>query len=135
MSNAWLKVKVWTKLTVLAVVLLYLLIFVFKNSGQPVKFWYWYNSEWNTSLLYFTFFTFLAGVLVMVLARTIYKTVGQFREMRRRNEQERRDRELRELQTKAAMLQTRADAGPAASTEPIARPADIPPTGADRPAP
>jgi uncharacterized integral membrane protein len=127
MTNVWLKVKVWTKLTVFAIVLLYLLAFVYKNSSQPVKFWYWYNSQWDTSLLYFTFFTFLAGVVVMFLGRTIYKTMGQFRELQRRNEQERRDRELRDLQTKAAMLQTRPDAaGPPAS--------DVPPP-MDRPAP
>jgi uncharacterized integral membrane protein len=124
MNNFWLKVKVWTKLAILFVVLVYLLVFVAKNSSQPVQFWYWYNSQWNTSLLYFTFFTFLAGVIVMVLARTIYKTLGQFRELRVRTEQERRDRELRELQAKAAMLQQR----PAAAAEPA-------PPVADRPAP
>lgn len=134
MSNAWLKAKVWTKLTILAVVLLYLLVFFIQNHGQQVVFWYWYKSTWNTSLLYFAFFTFLAGVLVTVLARTIYKTVGQFREMRRRNDQERRDRELRELQAKAAMLKTReGTAAPAAApTEPASPPADIHPPDARR---
>lgn len=126
MSNVWLKAKVWTKLTVFAVVLVYLLVFVFKNLGRPVAFWYWYGSEWNTSLLIFTVITFLAGVIVMFLGRTIYKTIGQFRELRRRNDEERRDRELRDLQNKAAMLQTRPDAG--------APPSEVPPS-ADRPAP
>ena len=71
MPNFWLKVKVWTKLAVFAFVVLYLLVFVAKNSGQPVTFWYWYNGVWPTSLLYFTFFTFIAGVVMTVLARTI----------------------------------------------------------------
>lgn len=134
MSNLWLKVKVWTKLSIFVLVLLYLLTFVYKNSAQSVKFWYWYNSQWDTSLLYFTFFTFLAGVLVMFLARTIYKTIGQFRELRRRNEDERRDRELRDLQSKAAMLQTRPEPRPA-SPEPYEPAAPSEPPPPDRPTP
>ncbi|HZZ41729.1 MAG TPA: hypothetical protein VFE58_02225 [Tepidisphaeraceae bacterium] len=108
MSNTWLKIKVWTKLTIFFLVLIYLLIFVSKNSSQHVEFWYWYNGIWPTSLLYFTFFTFLAGIVVTLLARTIYKTVGQFRELRHRSDQDRRDRELRELQAKTTALETRA---------------------------
>ena len=121
MSNFWLKVKVWTKLTLLFLILIYLLIFVAKNSDEPVKFWYWYNRQWDTSLLYFTFFTFLAGVVAATLARMVYKTVGQFREMRRRTEQERNERELAELRSKAAMLQQRPQpsAAPDRTSDPL----------------
>jgi uncharacterized integral membrane protein len=135
MSSAWLKFKVWTKLAIFFVVLLYLLVFVAKNSGQPVRFWYWYNRQWDTSLLYFTFFTFIAGVVVAVLMRTIFKTIGQFREMQRRSEQERKDRELRELQAKAAMLQQRPGLVSEATASPPAAMAERPPADVSPPAP
>jgi len=125
MPNFWLKVKVWTKIVVLVFVLLYLLVFVAKNSGRPVEFWYWYNGVWPTSLLYFTFATFLAGVVVTILARTIYKTISQYRELRDRTAQERRDREFKELQAKAALLQPRTPAPPPPSSDP---PADASPS-------
>lgn len=123
MSTVWLKIKVWGKLSIFFLILIYFLIFIAENSGQPVNFWYWYHSVWPTSLLYFSFFTFLAGVLVTLLARTIIKTISQFREMRRRVELDRRDRELHALRTQAAMQQSRAP------EEPSAPPASPPPAG------
>jgi uncharacterized integral membrane protein len=104
MSNFWLKIKVWTKLTLFILILLYLLIFAAKNSSQHVEFWYWYHGVWLTSLLYFSFFTFLAGILVTILARTIFKTIAQFRQLRQLAAQERRDHEIRDLQAKTASL-------------------------------
>ena len=59
MGNLWLKIKVWTKITVAALITLYVLIFVLKNDAQKVKFWYWINREYEGSLLSLVFFAFL----------------------------------------------------------------------------
>lgn len=131
MSTTWLKIKVWTKVVVGGLVLLYLLIFVLNNSNKDVAFWYWFGHEWNTSLLYFTFFTVVGGVLAGILLGTVRKTLAQVRELRKRTEQERKDRQLKELQSKAAMLQTRPEplpvADPASDKSPPAdaKPRDI----------
>jgi uncharacterized integral membrane protein len=103
--NLWVKIKVWTKMTVVALVAIYLMIFVIKNSGQYVVFWYWHTSTWP--LLAFTFFTFLAGVVVTLLVRTTWKTIWQIRDMRKRSAGERAQRELADMRAKAAMLQTK----------------------------
>ena len=44
--NLWVKIKVWTKITVFALLALYVLIFVIKNDDQKVRFWYWHTGEW-----------------------------------------------------------------------------------------
>jgi uncharacterized integral membrane protein len=99
----WLRIKVWTRIIVFSVLLIYILIFVGKNSGKGVEFWYWYDATLKSSLLLFTFITFIAGAVVAMLLRTIFKTASQVREVQRLTAQ----RELAEMKAKAAMLQTR----------------------------
>ena len=103
--NLWVKIKVWTKITVFALVALYLMIFVIKNADQNVNFWYWHTGTWP--LLAFTFFTFMAGVIVALLVRTTWKTIAQIRDMRTRSAGDRAQRELADMKAKAAMLQTK----------------------------
>ncbi len=38
MGNLWLKIKIWTKITVASLIALYLLIFILKNGGETAKF-------------------------------------------------------------------------------------------------
>jgi uncharacterized integral membrane protein len=125
MSTTWLKIKVWTKLTVAALLLLYLLLFILNNSNKPVEFWFFPAHTWTTSLLYFSFFTFLAGLLTAVLTRTSLKTLSQMRDLKKRTAQERKDRELKELQSKASLLQSRPDLATGSSAPPTP-PADTP---------
>ena len=105
----WLKIKIWAKVVLLTFVTVYLLTFIFKNSDEPAKFWYWFwKPDVETSILYFTLFTFFAGVLTTILVRMMFKTVHQVREMRNKARTERLEREVADMKAKAAMLQTKA---------------------------
>jgi uncharacterized membrane protein YciS (DUF1049 family) len=107
MSSMWLKIKIWTKVVIFAVVAVYLLVFFLKNNEQEVSFWYWYNREPKTPLLLLVAISFLVGVLVAILVRMMFKTVHQVREMRARSRTERLEREVADMKSKAAMLQTK----------------------------
>src|SRR4051812_50146358 len=101
--NLWLRFKVWTKVTLFSILLVYILIFIGQNSGKSVEFWYWFGATLKSSLLLFTLITFAAGAIVALLTRTIFRTLSQVREVQRLSD----ERELAEMRAKAAMLQTR----------------------------
>jgi uncharacterized integral membrane protein len=101
--NLWLRIKVWMKVTLFSILLVYILIFVVQNSGKTIDFWYWFGSTLHSSLLLFTLITFVAGAVVALLIRTIFKTIKQMREV----EILAAERELADLKAKASMLQTR----------------------------
>lgn len=104
MSNLWLKFKIWTKVGAFALVLVYVIIFVAKNSARSVQPWFWVNIEPQTTVLLLVLYAFLAGVLVTVLLRTTVRTVRQIRELQERQRAEKLEREVGEMRTKAAML-------------------------------
>src|SRR5436190_1644792 len=64
MQNLWLKIKIWTKITIAALIGLYVLFFVIKNGDQTAHFWYWYGREYQGSLLSLVGFAFLIGGMV-----------------------------------------------------------------------
>ena len=107
MGSLWLKIKIWTKITVAALLTIYVLIFVMKNGGRTAEFWYWFNREVETSLLFLVMYAFLVGVITTVLVGTALRTLRQIRELRSRNRSERLEAEIADMKTKAAMLQTR----------------------------
>jgi hypothetical protein len=106
MGNVWLKIKIWTKSLLLGALLIYVILFFLENSGQPVKFWYWYNSEHPSSMLVMMLLAFFAGVISTILIRTTIKTIRQIRELRQRGRLEKIEREHAEMKAKAAKLQT-----------------------------
>ena len=113
----WLKIKIWTKVVVFALVAIYLLVFFLKNNDREVQFWYWYNRAPQTPVLLLAGLSFVAGVLVAVLVRMMFKTIHQVRDMRNRSRTERLEREVADMKAKAAMLQTKASASqPPSST-------------------
>src|SRR6185437_1982336 len=61
MGNLWLKIKVWTKITIAALVAIYLLIFILKNGGERASFWWWFGRTYDGPLLYLVLFTFIIG--------------------------------------------------------------------------
>jgi uncharacterized integral membrane protein len=128
MSNLWLKIKIWTKVSVAALIALYLLIFVIKNNDQKATFWYWYNGNYQGSLLLLVLFAFLIGGLVTLLATTTFRTIRQIRELRARSRTAKLQAEVNDMKTKAAMLQTRPAPGigekPAPRIEEEAAPRD-----------
>ncbi len=117
MNNVWLKIKVWTKIVVFGLGAVYILAFVFKNTGsdRTIKFWWWIDKESQTSVFVLALLSFFVGVLATLLVRTTWITYRQIQNMQNRNRSVRLEREVAEMKTKAAMLQSRqaAPAGPA----------------------
>jgi len=112
----WLKIKIWTKVVVFALVAIYLLVFFLKNNERDVQFWYWYNREPQTPVLLLAGLSFVAGVLIAILVRMMFKTIDQVRDMRNRSRTERLEREVADMKAKAAMLQTKTSAPRTPST-------------------
>jgi uncharacterized integral membrane protein len=116
----WLKIKVWTKIVLFALLALYALVFLVKNSGREVQFWYWYNRDPQLPVLTLVLATFVVGVIGTILIRTTFKTIRQVRELQTRGRSERLQREVDEMKMKAATLRTRE--------EPAATDTDPPPS-------
>jgi uncharacterized membrane protein YciS (DUF1049 family) len=112
MSSMWLKIKIWTKVVIFALVALYLLLFFLNNYSKQVTFWYWFNREPNQSVLLLVALSFVLGVIVAILVRMMFKTVHQVREMRNKARTDRLEREVADMKAKAAMLQTKASPSP-----------------------
>jgi lysylphosphatidylglycerol synthetase-like protein (DUF2156 family) len=112
MNTVWQSIKLWTKVVVMAGALLYMLIFVYNNSSKPVKIWWWFNLEPDTSVLVLTAGTFLTGVITTILVRTIWKTWRQIRKSSDRSRTVKLEREITAMKAKAAMLQTRPEGDP-----------------------
>ena len=109
MGNLWLKIKVWTKVTIAAVIFLYLLIFLLKNSGKSVDLWLWFGATgtYTSSILALVFGVFVLSVIGTLLTSTIWRTVRQIREASSRARSERLERAIADMNAKAAKLQTR----------------------------
>jgi uncharacterized integral membrane protein len=103
----WLKIKVWTKVVLFAVLALYALVFLAKNSGRQVQFWYWYDRDPQLPVLVLVLASFIVGIIGTILIRTTFKTLTQVRELKSRSRAERMQRELNEMKTKASALRTR----------------------------
>ena len=125
MSNFWLRVRVWTKVTLIVAVGVYALVFASKNSERKVQLWVFYNRDYEQSALMMVLMCFGIGVVGTLLARTTLKTVRQVRELREKGRIIKIQRENAEMKAKASMLQTRET--PASKPAP----ADPAPTLAD----
>src|SRR5437868_3768870 len=105
MGNVWLKIKVWTKITIFALLSIAILVFLFQNVNKPVTVWFW--NDIPTTLLKVLIFTALFSVILTLLVGTTFKTVRQFKEMRHRSRTEKLESDIAEMRQKAAMLQTK----------------------------
>jgi lysylphosphatidylglycerol synthetase-like protein (DUF2156 family) len=113
MNELWLSIKVWTQRILLALLAIYAIFFVLKNSGDPVNFWFWFKHEpAKTTVFILSAIAFVAGMVVMLLLSTAIRTVKQVKELRSRGRQEKMERELADMKAKAAMLQTKPAATP-----------------------
>jgi uncharacterized integral membrane protein len=106
MNEIWLSIKSWTQRLILAALVIYAGVFVYKNR-QPVSFWYWYHHSRSTTVFVLTAGAFAAGMIFMLLLSTALKTLRQIRDLRARGRNEKMERELADMKAKAAMLQTR----------------------------
>lgn len=120
MGNLWLKIKVWTKVLLLAAVVTYAVLFIVNNSERTANPWFWFDrppEASRTTVLRLVLFAFLAGVIGTLLVRTTFVTLRQIRESRERSRTERMQRELEEMKAKAAMLRTKPAEDEAAVVE------------------
>ena len=106
----WLKIKVWTKIVLFALLALYALIFLLKNTGRPVEFWYWFVPPLEVPMLVLVTFAFGLGVIGTLLIRGTFNTFRQVKELQARARADRLEREVSLMKSKAAMLRTREDA-------------------------
>jgi uncharacterized integral membrane protein len=120
----WLKIKVWTKVVLFGILFLYSLIFIFKNSDKTADFWYWPGRPAKYPTLFLTIGSFLAGVIVVVLLRTTFKTLQQVRELQSRSRSEKLTREVELMKQKTATLRTADTATASATISPTSSPSD-----------
>jgi|KBSSwiStaDraftv2_1062776.scaffolds.fasta_scaffold1484699_1 uncharacterized integral membrane protein len=125
MGNLWLKIRVWTKVTIVTLIALYILLFIYNNSGEDVKFWWWFKHTQTSSVFVLSIVAFLAGALFAILARTTFTTIRQIGELRSRTRMMKLERDLSEQQRKASKLQTRSSVGTASSAS-VSAPAPSP---------
>src|SRR3954463_7163983 len=98
MSDLWINIKFWIKTTLISVIVIYVILFIYKNSGEAVKFWFFpLQDTLQTSVLYLSASAFFAGILTAVLVKTTFTTLKQFRLMKAAKAQ----KELAEIQAKA----------------------------------
>src|SRR5690349_19719707 len=121
MGNLWLKIRVWTKVTIVTVIALYILLFIYNNSGEDVKFWWWFKHTQTSSVFVLSTVAFVAGAVFAILARTTITTIRQIGELRSRTRTMKLERDLAEQQRKASKLQTRSSSAtaPAAMSAPV----------------
>lgn len=103
--NLWTKIRIWSKVALLSAVALYLIIFVFMNTGsdKQISVWVWFGKAPNAPILVYLPAAFLMGVVTTLLTRTIWRTVRQLQEMKRK----RMEKEATAIITRAAKLRVR----------------------------
>jgi hypothetical protein len=112
MANLWLNIKIWTKITIFSLVVIYLALFLFKNADQPVTIWFIFGKDpIRTTALTVMPLAFLAGVIGTLLVRMAFRAVRQIRELQARNAAAKMSKDVEDLKTKAAMLQTKPPVG------------------------
>src|SRR3954453_22858073 len=114
MGEMWLKIWVWIKGIVFALLALYAILFAYNNSGEA-KLWWWFNHTWQSSTLLMMAISFFAGMVTVVLFGTTLRTMRQIKDLRSRNRTDGLEREMADMKSKASMLQTRP-AGSASAT-------------------
>ncbi|HSU67107.1 MAG TPA: LapA family protein [Tepidisphaeraceae bacterium] len=125
MGNLWLKIKIWFKATLVAALLVYIILFTYFNASEKAHFWYWFHHQPETTLLVLVLCAFLAGVVASFLIGTTFRTMRQIHELQNRSRAQRLDRQIADIHSKAAMLQTKPAANPTtlpAEDEPGATP-------------
>jgi lysylphosphatidylglycerol synthetase-like protein (DUF2156 family) len=110
MGNLWLKIKIWTKIGVLSLLVIYLMLFCFNNGNQPLSVWIWFGHDpdkHNTTVLQLILWMLVTGVVGTLLVRAAFSTIHQVRDLRDRNRSAQMEKDMTDLRAKATMLQTK----------------------------
>jgi uncharacterized integral membrane protein len=126
MGNLWLKIRIWTKVVVVSLVVLYVILFTYKNAQEHVHLWYWFNHVPETNLLLVVLCSFVAGVVGTILARATVRTIKQVQELQDRARSQKMDRDMADIRVKAAMLQTKTPSAEPKPREPEVKPVQAP---------
>lgn len=106
-SDTLLKIRIWSKIIVLVLLVVYMLLFLFKNS-QPVNLWLFFGVEIERiNVILALLGAFVLGSLTTIAVRMVYRTIAQIRQSQERGRTERLEREIADMRTKAGSLQTR----------------------------
>jgi uncharacterized integral membrane protein len=105
MSDVWLKIKAWTKGIVFALVAVYVILFAYNNSGDTIKFWWWFDHTREMSAFFLALTSFVAGALCAFLIGTTWRTMRQIRDAKAGRRLGRLERENADIRTKAGLLQ------------------------------
>ena len=112
MSNTWLKLKMWTRLSLISAVIIYLLLFVFKNRNNEIKIDFVFKEYSNLNVLLVVLFTAIFIIFGWWLLKTVLRAVRQLKDITRRARMDRLEREHSDMAAKAAKLQTRSETTP-----------------------
>lgn len=106
--NFWLKLRVWTKIIFFGLIALYIAIFALKNVYTKTELWLFFGTDWTiqSSVLLLAIGAFVLGIIFAMLTRTIFRTIAQLREMKRK----RMEKEATAIISRAAKLRMRETA-------------------------
>ena len=112
MKTSWLKIKMWTKISLFGVVAIYVFAIILLNSDAKIEpaLNFVFKKYPSVNALLVLLLTGVFSIFGWSLFRTIFKTLRQMRDVQRRAHLERIEREHTDMVAKAAKLQTR-DAG------------------------
>ena len=105
--NLWMRIKVWAKVILFSLVAVYLFMFVFENTGtgKDIAIWIWFNRTPIAPVLIWLPLAFLFGVITTLLFRTVWRTLRQLQDIRRRQ----MEKEAAAIVTRAAKLRVREE--------------------------
>ena len=98
--------RIWAKVLLLAVVLVYFLLFLYFNS-QDVVLWLFPGTQFQTNMVVALLGAVVLGSLLTLLVRMVAVTLRQVRQRRDRVRTDKLEREITDMRTKAASLKTR----------------------------
>ena len=106
MSNTWLKIKMWTKVVIFGLIAVLTIIILAENWDERVHL-HLLSKHYDWSLLLVLFLTCIFSIFGWWLIKTAFKTIRQFRDMRRRGQIAKLERDHADMLAKAAKLQTK----------------------------
>ena len=136
MNDFWLKLKAWTKLIAFSLIALYVLIFLFLNRNATIEpeLHLVFKIYVKPNVLVVLFMTSLLSVITWWLIRTAFTLFHEIRILQHQSRATQLERELADMKSKAAMLNTRPATEPAErGFDPIPVAPEPPPADVNKP--